>query len=97
LELNQTYLNHDTHTDVITFDYTEDKKLKAEVFISLWAVAISAEEESQTIENETLRVLSHAALHCMGLQDKTADDKSRMRAKENEFIDLFHVKHKKYV
>ncbi|MEL0072940.1 MAG: rRNA maturation RNase YbeY [Flavobacteriaceae bacterium] len=97
LELNQTYLNHDTHTDVITFDYTEDKKIKAEVFISLWAVAISAEEEGQSIENETLRVLSHAALHCMGLKDKTADEKSRMRAKENEFIDLFHVKHNKYV
>lgn len=97
LALNKTHLNHDTDTDVITFDYTENENLKAEVFISLWAVGISAEEEAQTIENETLRVISHAALHCMGLNDKTADEKIQMRMKENEFIDLFHVKHQKHV
>ena len=97
LELNKIYLNHDTHTDVITFDYTMNKQLKADVYISLWAVAISAKEESQSIENECLRVISHAALHCMGMQDKTLNQKKQMRVKENEFIKLFHVKHQSHV
>ena len=59
LELNQKYLNHDTDTDIITFDYSKNKILSAEFFISLWAIGLSAEEEGQSIENETLRVLVH--------------------------------------
>ena len=59
LEINKNYLKHNTHTDIISFDYSSGQSLKAEFFVSMWAVALSAEDESQTIENETLRVLIH--------------------------------------
>ena len=97
LEMNLQYLNHDTHTDIISFDYSQNKSLSAEFFISLWAVAHSAEEEAQSIENETLRVLVHGVLHCMGKKDSTAQEKVVMRKYEDEFINMFHVKHNNHV
>src|SRR5210317_241337 len=97
LSLNQSYLNHDTHTDIISFDYSSRESLKAEFFISMWAVAHSAQTESQTIENETLRVIVHGVLHCIGYQDDTIDKKTEMRRLEDEFIQMFHVKQKPHV
>ena len=85
LEMNRQYLKHDTHTDIISFDYTSDKSLTAEFFISIWAVARSAEEEAQSIENETLRVISHGILHCMGKNDKNKAEQMEMRKLEEEF------------
>tara|TARA_Y200000002_G_C22377231_1_gene535663 strand:+ start:86 stop:472 length:387 start_codon:yes stop_codon:yes gene_type:complete len=93
LLLNQEYLNHDIHTDIITFDYTETKALRAEVYISYPALKKNAKSNSQTIENECLRLLSHAILHCLGYNDKSNDQKQHMRSKEDDCINLFHVKH----
>ncbi len=92
LLLNQEYLNHDTHTDIITFDYTETKALVAEVYISCPALQKNAELHSQTPENECLRLLSHAILHCLGFNDKSIYQKQLMRSKEDDCINLFHVK-----
>ena len=92
LELNIKHLNHSTHTDIISFDYTLKRALRAEFFVSAWAVSWSAAENSQTIENDMLRVLSHGVLHCMGFNDKCDSDKSLMRLEENKFIKMFHVK-----
>lgn len=97
MKINKQFLNHDTHTDIISFDYSKKSVLEAEFFISMWAVRLSAKEESQSIVNETLRVISHGVLHCFGLKDKNDTEKSKMRIKEKEFIDLFHVKHKSNV
>ncbi len=97
LELNQKYLNHDTDTDIITFDYSKNKTLSAEFFISLWAVGLSSEEEGQSIENETLRVLVHGVLHCLGKKDASNDQKSEMRELEDDFIKMFHVKQNSHV
>jgi probable rRNA maturation factor len=97
LELNQKYLNHDTDTDIITFDYSKNKTLSAEFFISLWAVALSAEEEGQSVVNETLRVLVHGVLHCLGKKDASNDQKSEMRVLEDDFIKMFHVKQNSHV
>lgn len=97
LEMNRQYLQHDTHTDILSFDYTSDKSLTAEFFISMWAIAQSAKEEAQPIENETLRVISHGVLHCMGKNDKNLAQQKEMRKHEDAFINLFHVKHKKHV
>jgi probable rRNA maturation factor len=96
-EMNVNYLDHDTDTDIISFNYTSGESLRAEFFISLWAVERSAEEESQTIENECLRVLVHGILHCMGYNDGNSDEKSVMRKLEDNFIKMFHVKQKTYV
>ena len=94
LKLNKKFLKHNTNTDVITFDYSLNKTLKAEIFISMWAVETSALELNQSIENETLRVVSHGVLHCMGFKDKTAEQIKTIRKKEDEFIEMFHVKQK---
>ena len=84
--LNKDFLNHDTDTDVITFDYSESKTIVAEVFISNEMMIKNANENTQSIENEACRLFSHALLHCTGYKDKTNDDKVKMRTKENEFI-----------
>ena len=97
LKLNKKFLNHDTHTDIITFDYSKNKLLKAEFYISLWAVRLSAEEQSQSIVNETLRVISHGVLHCLGYKDDTECNKYEMRVLEDKFMEMFHVKQNKNV
>lgn len=94
LKLNKKFLKHNNNTDVITFDYSSNKALKAEIFISMWAVETSAVELEQSVENETLRVISHGVLHCMGFKDKTANQIKTIREKEDEFIEMFHVKQK---
>lgn len=97
LLLNEQFLNHDTHTDIITFDYSKNKSLKAEIFISLWAVSLSAKEFSQTLENEMLRVIVHGILHCLGYKDDSKRNKHKMRELEDKFIEMFHVKQKNNV
>ena len=92
LLLNTEFLNHDTDTDIITFDYTTGTAVSAEAFISLEAVSNNAKEYSQTIENEQLRLICHALLHCLGYNDKSDQEKKNMRLKEEECINLFHVK-----
>ena len=92
LNLNKEYLNHDTDTDIITFDYTQNKSIKAEVYISYEALKNNAKIHGQTLESELLRLLSHALLHCIGYNDKTIDEKDIMREKEEDCINLFHVK-----
>ena len=92
LALNIKHLNHSTHTDIISFDYSSKRTLRAEFFISPWAVSQSADEYSQSIVNEMLRVVSHGVLHCLGFKDKSDADKSLMRCEENKFINMFHVK-----
>lgn len=96
-EMNTKFLSHSTHTDIITFNYTHDQSLRAEFFISQWAVERSAEEESQSVENECLRVLIHGALHCIGYNDSSSEEEMIMRNLEDRFIELFHVKHKAHV
>ena len=97
LELNQKFLSHATDTDIITFDYTKNKSLSAEIFISLWAVGLSAKEESQSTENETLRVLVRGILHCLGHKDANTEQKLKMRELEDDFIKMFHVKQNSHV
>lgn len=95
--LNKEYLNHDTDTDIITFDYSDSKAIKAEVYISCDSLKTNAEIHAQTAESECLRLLSHALLHCMGYNDKTSEQAKIMRNKEEEFISLFHVKQNSHV
>ena len=84
--LNKDFLNHDTDTDIITFDYSKSKTIIAEVFISREMMIKNASENTQSIENESFRLLSHGLLHCMGYNDNTVEEKAIMRKKEEEFI-----------
>lgn len=91
LEINQNFLNHDTYTDIITFDYSEEQKLSAEIYISTERVAENAKTYEVTFEQELQRVMVHGVLHCCGYKDKTESERQLMRTKEDEKIKLFHV------
>ena len=84
--LNLDFLNHDNHTDILTFDYSEEKNLIAEVYISLPLMRENAKKYNQSVENECVRLVSHGLFHCLGYKDKTPDEKATMRKMEEEFI-----------
>lgn len=91
LELNRQYLNHETLTDIITFDYSDGSTISGDVFISTERVSENANKYRVDFENELLRVMSHGVLHLMGYGDKTDLEVKMMREKEEEKIKMFHV------
>jgi len=93
LEINQQYLNHDTLTDIISFDYSVGNELNGDIFISIQRVADNALYLNVPFLEELKRVMVHGVLHYCGYKDKSADDERLMRSKEDEKILLFHVKH----
>lgn len=92
--LNKQFLNHDYPTDVIAFDYCEDNDLSGEVFVCQKIVEQNCIDHSQTIENETLRVLCHAFFHLCGYEDKTSKGLALMRSLEDKAIAVFHSTYK---
>jgi rRNA maturation RNase YbeY len=91
LNINQQYLNHDTLTDIISFDYSVGNELHGDIFISTDRVADNAFDFNVSFELELLRVLVHGVLHYCGYKDKSPADELVMRSKEDEKIQLFHV------
>jgi len=91
LKLNKDYLNHDTFTDIITFDYTEGKIISGDIFISTDRVQDNAKKFDVEFSNELKRVMSHGILHLAGFGDKSKEEKDIMRLKEDEKIKMFHV------
>ena len=93
LEINQQYLNHDTLTDIISFDYSIGNELHGDIFISVERVRENAIDFEVSFEDELRRVLVHGLLHYCGYKDKSVEDELVMRQKEDEKMQLFHVKH----
>lgn len=93
LEINQQYLNHDTLTDIISFDYSVGNELNGDIFISIQRVVDNALDFKVPFTEELKRVMVHGVLHYCGYKDKSVDDERLMRSKEDEKIQLFHVKH----
>jgi len=91
ININVEYLNHDTYTDIISFDYSVGNVLQGDVFVSTERVAENALNFNVPFENELKRVLSHGILHYCGYKDKSESDVKEMRQKEDEKIALFHV------
>ena len=89
LEINQQYLNHDTLTDIITFDYTFGKKVSADILISLERIEDNAKDFNVTYKQELCRVMAHGVLHCIGFKDKSESEAKKMRQAEEEAIQLF--------
>jgi rRNA maturation RNase YbeY len=83
LKINQEYLHHDYYTDVITFDYGEENLLAGDIFISVDRVKDNAGELNESFEQELKRVIIHGVLHLMGQNDKTSEEASEMRQKED--------------
>lgn len=87
LEMNQQFLNHNTYTDIITFDLTEpDQTLSGEIYISTDRVEENALKFGTTYNEELHRVIFHGVLHLCGFKDKSATDKKKMRAMEDQCL-----------
>ena len=89
--INMQYLNHDTLTDIISFDYTEGDIISGDIFVSVERVEDNAKDFNVPFDEELKRVLAHGVLHYCGYKDKSDDDALLMRSKEEEKIKLFHV------
>ena len=86
LDINQKYLGHDTLTDIVTFDNSEDPKMiEGDIFISIERVQENA-IKFDTAESELKRVMIHGLLHLAGYKDKDKAQKELMTIKENEHL-----------
>lgn len=91
LQMNQQFLQHDTFTDIITFDLSEDEAaLTGEIYISTDRVKENAAKFSTSYKDELHRVIFHGALHLCGFKDKKTADKAIMRQKEDESIAAYN-------
>jgi len=91
LQLNVQYLDHDTLTDIISFDYSVGREINGDIFISVERVRENAADFNVSFDNELLRVMAHGVLHYCGYKDKNEQDEQLMRSKEDEKTALFHV------
>jgi probable rRNA maturation factor len=89
LKINQDFLDHDTLTDIITFDNSLEKgKIEGEIYISIERVKENASIEKTNFETELNRVMVHGLLHLCSYKDKTVDEQNLMRKKEDEALKL---------
>lgn len=90
-QINVEYLNHDTLTDIISFDYSEGNLVQGDIFISVDRVRENAIDFNVSFKQELLRVMVHGVLHYCGYKDKSDSEELIMRQKEDEKIKMFHV------
>ena len=89
LNINVLHLNHDTYTDIITFDNSEcDEELEGDIFISINRVEENAKTFNESYDRELHRVMIHGILHLAGYDDKTDKEKKAMRKLENHYLNL---------
>lgn len=90
LQINQEFLQHDTLTDIVTFELGEDPAItEGEIYISVDRIKENALKFGVTEEQELHRVIFHGALHLCGYKDKTKDQSALMREKENESLERY--------
>ena len=90
-KINLEHLQHDTLTDIISFDYSVGNELHGDIFISVERVADNASDFKVSFGEELRRVMVHGVLHYCGYKDKTEEDAVLMRSKEEEKLVMFHV------
>lgn len=90
-KLNVEFLQHDTYTDIISFDYTLGKTILGDIYISIDRVKENALEFNVPFNNELHRVIIHGVLHYLGNKDKTEEEKIEMRSKENKCLSLLNI------
>ena len=86
LQVNKEYLHHDYYTDIITFDYVKGKTISGDIFVSLPRIFDNAETLSKDFDSEFFRVLAHGILHLCGYKDKTQEEITEMRNKEDYYL-----------
>ena len=89
LKVNRDFLQHDYYTDVITFDYVKGKTISADIFVSLPRISDNAISHSKDFKSELNRVLAHGLLHLCGYKDKTEEEITEMRSKEDFYLNIF--------
>jgi rRNA maturation RNase YbeY len=90
LDMNRSYLRHDTYTDIITFDLTETRgTISGEVYISVDRVRENARTWEQPLYRELHRVIFHGLLHLCGYKDTLKADQSIMRRKEDLYLEQY--------
>lgn len=89
LEINRQYLNHDTFTDIITFDNSEENNIiLGDIFISIDRVKENAKTFNVAFKNELHRVIIHGTLHLLGYPDKKKEEKAVMTTKEDFYLNI---------
>jgi len=91
LEVNKKFLNHDYYTDVITFDYSKNKEISGDIFISVDRIKENSITNKVTFDNELLRILIHGTLHLCGYTDSSPSEKELMTQKENYYLEKFII------
>jgi len=92
LELNKTHLNHNTYTDIITFELSpKGEPLTADIYISVARVKENAATFHTSFQRELHRVIFHGALYLCGYKDKTKEQSQQMRAKEELYLNHYFV------
>lgn len=90
-KINVEYLDHDTLTDIISFDYSMGNELHGDIFVSVERVKDNAADFNVSFKDELKRVLVHGILHYCGYKDKSEAEELLMRSKEDEKMAMFHV------
>ena len=88
LKLNVEFLQHDTLTDIISFDNSLGKLINGDIFISVERVEDNAKDFKVSFDDELHRVMIHGVLHYMGFKDKSDDEKKVMRKEENKALSV---------
>ena len=88
LEKNIEFLNHDTYTDIISFDYTLGNLISGDIFISIDRVTENSNSFKTSFNDELNRVMIHGILHYCGYNDKSEEEKNLMRSKEDYYLSL---------
>ena len=91
MERNMKYLNHDTLTDIITFNYCKGKIITSDIMISIDRVKENSIIFDNSFSEELHRVMVHGILHLIGYDDKTEKEKNLMREKENFYLKKFYI------
>lgn len=91
LGVNRQYLDHDTYTDIITFDYVVANLISGDIFISVDRVGENAQQFGVEFERELHRVIIHGVLHLLGQGDKSDDEAREMRRQEEEALALWNM------
>ena len=87
LEINKQYLSHNYFTDIITFNYCEQNIINGDIYISISTVKNNSGHFNVTFIEELHRVMIHGILHLLGYEDKTDEEKEKMREKENQNLE----------
>jgi rRNA maturation RNase YbeY len=88
LKTNLEFLNHDYYTDIITFDYCENRNISGDLLISLETVRSNSEKFDTVFSDELNRVIIHGILHLIGFDDSTPELKANIRKEEDKALEI---------